>query len=141
MKKIVLMAFASLIAIVTMGQEIVSDGLSVVYKKYEITEQEVPLFGKQTMILGTFIITKGKEKIATHDFIVPIMKGELSHIAVLDDNGQKIFPRLHYIAEEKAYTYNEGSANAGKEIAMKIGDQKEIVLSGLFIWAKLTYNK
>lgn len=141
MKKIVLMAFASLIAIVTMGQEIESDGLSVEYKKYEITEQEVPMFGKQTMILGTFIITQGKEKIATHDFIVPIMKGELSHIAVLDDKGQKIFPRLHYIVDEKAYTYSEGSANAGKEIAMKIGDQKEIVLSGLFIWAKLTYNK
>ena len=91
-------------------------------------------------IEGPFVIKKEGKKIATHDFLIPIMEGEISHIAVLDNKGQKIFPRLHYIVEEKAYTYNEGSANEGKETAIKTGDQKEIVLSGLLIWAKLTYK-
>lgn len=141
MKKIVLIAFVSLITNFTFGQNIESDGFSVEYKKYEITEQEVPMFGKQKMIMGTFVTKKDGKKIATHDFLIPIMKGEISHIAVLDDKGQKIFPRLHYIAEEKAYTYNEGSPNEGKEIAIQTGDEKEIVLSGLLIWAKLTYKK
>ena len=139
-KKIVLIAFVSLITNFTFGQKIESDGFSVEYKKYEITEQEVPMFGKQKMIMGTFVIKKEGKKIATHDFLIPIMEGEISHIAVLDDKGKKIFPRLHYIVEEKAYTYNEGSANEGKETAIKTGDQKEIVLSGLLIWAKLTYK-
>ena len=141
MKKYLLIMLISTFSILSFSQKLESNGITVDLKKYEVTEQDVPMFGKQKMISGTFMIKKGKKKLATQNFLIPIMKNEISHIAVLDANGQKIFPRLHYLAEVKAFTYYEGTENEGKEITMKSGSQKEIVLSGLLIWAKLYYDK
>lgn len=128
-----------MIAIISYGQKNEVDGYINELKKYEVTEQEVPFFGMQKIIMGTFIVKKGKKKVATHDFIIPIMNGNISHIAVLDSKGNKIFPRLHYLVEEKAYTFYEGTDKEGKEKALKSNNQKEIVLSGLMIWTKLKY--
>jgi hypothetical protein len=141
MRKKILLTLISLIPFLTFGQKLESDGMSIEFKKYEVTNQEVPIFGKQTLIMGTFIIKKGNKKVAVHDFLVPVIKGELSHITALDSKGEKIFPRLHYVPSEKAYTYFEGTENEGKEIALKSDNQKEIVMSGLLIWAKLKYKK
>lgn len=141
MRKKILITIILMIPILTFGQKLESGGLSVEFKNYEVTEQEVSMFGKQTIIMGTFIIKQGKKKIATHDFLVPIMKGELSHIAVLDSKGKKIYPRLHFVPDKKTFTYYEGTENEGNEIAMKSDNQKDLVLSGLLIWAKVTYKK
>lgn len=78
-------------SILSFGQKLEENGITVDLKKYEIKEQEVPMFGKQKMITGTFLIKEGKKKMATHNFLVPIMMEEITHIAVLDKNGQKIF--------------------------------------------------
>ena len=141
MKQYLLIVLLSTFSITSFGQKLKSDGITVEMTKYEVTEQDVPMFGKQKMILGTFQVKEGKKKVATHNFIIPIIKGEISHIAVLGSDGQKIFPRLHYVNEEKAFTYHEGTEKEGKEVAKKSGSQKNIVLSGLLIWARLTYNQ
>jgi len=141
MKKYLLILFMSTISISSFGQKLESEGITVELKKYEVTEQEVPIFGKQKMIIGIFIIKKGKKKVATHNFLVPIMKDKISHIAVLDEKGEKLFPRLHFVADKITFTYYEGMENEGKEIVIKSESQKDIVLSGLLIWAKLTHNK
>ncbi len=141
MRFFLLIALISIFPILTYGQKLESNGLTVEFKNYEVTEQEVPMFGNQTVIMGTFIVKQGKKKIATHEFLVPIKKEELSHITVLDSKGERIFPRLHFISEEKAFTYNEGTVNEGKEFVKKSDSQKDIVLSGLLIWSKLKHKE
>ena len=88
MKQIIFFSFLVFIACRSFGQASQSDSLVVEYKKYELTEQDLPLMGKQNMIMGTIIIKKGAKVIASHDFLVPIIKGVISHIAVLDENGK-----------------------------------------------------
>ena len=121
------------------GQQSKSDSLTLEFKKYEITEQEFPLLGKQKVIMGTVIIKKDNKKIATHDFLVPIKQEPISHIAVLDTKGQKIDPRIHYNVEEEAFTYYEGTDKEGKVKVKDSLTQKELVLFGLWVWARLIY--
>lgn len=61
MKSIFLIALLSMLPLITYGQKLKSDGISVEILSYELTEQEFPVFGKQTMILGTFVIKKGRK--------------------------------------------------------------------------------
>lgn len=139
MKKIILFSLCTIVYSVIFGQKSNKDSLILEFKKYEITEQDYPLIGKQKVITGTVLIKKGKKKIATHDFIVPIIKEQISHIAVLGIDGQKIEPRIHYNSTDKLFTYFEGTDKAGQVKVNGDKDQKELVLFGLWVWAQLMY--
>jgi hypothetical protein len=140
MKELIFSLSLALICILAHSQIIESDGFVIELTNFGISEHDVQLMGKQKLITGTFTVTKDNRKIATHDFLVPIMKEKISHITVLDSGGEKIFPRMHYLTEEQSYTYYEGTDKEGKEKITKTGNQQEIVLSGLIIWTRLTYK-
>jgi hypothetical protein len=139
MRKIIILTIFTLMSSYIFGQQSKSDSLTLEFKKYEITEQDFPLLGKQKVIMGTVIIKKGNKKIATHDFLVPLKQDPISHIAVLDTKSQKIEPRIHYNISEKAFTYYEGTDKEGKVKVKDTLPQKDLVLFGLWVWARLIY--
>jgi len=140
MKKAFILTIVVLISLTISGQGSKTDSLTVEFKKYEITEQVVPMFGKQKIITGTIIIQQNRKEIAMHNFLAPILKEPLSHIAVYDSKGKRIEPRIHYDIEKKQFTCNEGT---DKEKRIKVNDnlnQKDLVLFGLRIWAREIYQ-
>ncbi len=141
MRKCILIAIITLMAHVLFGQSIESDGLTVELKKYSETETEFATLGKQSIIVGVFSVLKENKTMVTYSYVAPIIKGRVSHVTVLERSGEKILPRVHYLEEEKSFTYNEGTENEGKEKALKSDSTQEIVLSGLMVWAKLKYSK
>ena len=65
MRKLFILTICTLMSSYLFGQQSKSDSLTLEFKKYEITEQEFPLLGKQKVIMGTVIIKKDNKKILT----------------------------------------------------------------------------
>jgi hypothetical protein len=162
MKKNFIFILILLSTTLTFGQKIELDGLTVKIKEYEIVEQEDPMSGKSNLIRGSFVVKKGKKKVAIHsyavtffdEYLISLMKndttindsvlpkiGEINRIAFFDSKGL-VNPSLKYDSNEQAFSYYyEGKIDGRKEIAINNKSQQEIVLSGLYIWARLTYEK
>jgi hypothetical protein len=140
MKKTFILTIVALMSLTVFAQETRNDSLTIDFKKYEISEQDVPMFGKQKLITGTIIIKQGEKEIGMHNFLVPVMKEPISHIAVYDSKGKRMEPRIHYDATKNCFTCNEGS---DKEETIKITEklnQKDLILFGLKIWVRLIYQ-
>ena len=114
--------------------------LTAQLNSYELQEQDMGILGKQTFVTGKVTFKKGKKKLGTYGFIAPILKGQLSHLAIIDDKGEKIFPRIHYDQEGNCFTYYEGTDNEGKECDLGELDQKALITKGLLVWGTLTYQ-
>jgi hypothetical protein len=140
MKKLLIVSLLTVFSTYIWGQNSNTDSITVKVKQYEIVEQDLPLFGKQKIITGTLIVLKDKKEIASHSFLIPLMEKPISHIAVYDSNNKRIEPRIHYQKNENCFTYYEGTEKEGKIKIEKNLSQKDLVLFGLWVWAKQIYQ-
>lgn len=70
MKKAFILTIVALVSLTVFAQEKRNDSLTIDFKKYEISEQDVPMFGKQKLITGTIIIKQGEKEIGMRNFLI-----------------------------------------------------------------------
>ena len=113
------------------SQKIESDGFVIEIKKDELIEQDMGFLGKQKMIVGVATITYDK-KDKDYRFYVPLREDTIVDVAMRDMKDKELFPKMWYNAKEKMFKYDDK-----QEVALKTSDYKEIILSGILIWARL----
>ena len=117
------------------GQTLKSDGWEISIDKFEV--QQVDFFGKkQTIYVGTLKVKKGKKKYVNYRFYLPEMDGKLSHLTIRDESDKILEPRLYFNEADKSFTFNKGTDKENKEVALKNGNTKDLILSGMLIWLK-----
>jgi len=115
-------------------QKIEVDEFAIEIKKYEIIDQDFNLLGKQKMIIGVVTITHNKND-NDYRFYVPLREDTIVDIAMRGMDDKELFPKMWYNAKEKVFYYDDNN-----EVALKTGDYKEIILSGILIWARLEFK-
>ena len=126
------------LTLISFGQKLSSDGITVKLEGYEIVKKVVPIVGLYEEYKGSFVVIRGKTIIATYNFTAPIYSDNISEIKVMRDS--IIEPVLQFNISDETFTYYKGTENEGKEAALKTKNDKKTILSGLLIWSKLIYN-
>jgi hypothetical protein len=95
------------------------------------------LFGqKQTIYVGILKVKTGNKKYTNYRFYLPEIEGKLSHLTIRDESNNILEPRLYYNDADKSFTFNQGTDNEKKEVALKNSNTKDLILSGMLIWLK-----
>lgn len=140
--KIATLLVLLLVSSSSFAQKKKANAIQVEILSYQEQEQDMGSFvGKAKFIMGVASFKKGKKELAVYRFIAPLLGENVSHITVLDDKEQKIFPRIHYLPKENCFTYFEGTNKEGKKCSKITLDNIGIVLFGLEVWGEVTYGK
>jgi hypothetical protein len=85
--------------------------------------------GKQNIIVGLVTVTKNQQS-TDYKYYVPLKNDSIVDVALHDLTGKELFPKMWYHTRKNEFSFENKKAKA-----MKNSDYKEIIMSGILLWA------